>query len=68
MPRRFQLPLATLVLGLTLVFVHDYAYRRVDSGNGDYELWGAVSHAGSDMIVVVLALTALVMFWPGERR
>jgi len=68
MPPRFQLPLALLVTGLFITAVHDYAYRRIDQGEGDYELWGAISHAGSDMIVTTLALVTIALFWPGERR
>lgn len=64
-PRRIQLPLVLLFAGLVITTVHDYAYRRVDDGKGDYELGGLVTHAGADMIsvAVVLALVALAWNW-----
>lgn len=68
MNKRFYLPLALLVAGLVVTAVHDYAYRRVDNGTGDYELWGLISHAGSDMIIVTLVLATIALLWPGERR
>lgn len=69
MPRRFYLPLALLAAGLFVTAVHDYAYRRVDTaGEGDYELWGLVTHAGSDMIITTFALALVAVLWPGERR
>jgi len=69
MPKRLYLPLALLVSGLFVTAVHDYAYRRVDTaGEGDYELWGLVTHAGSDMIITTLVLATIALLWPGERR
>lgn len=68
MPKRLHLPAALLVAGLFVTAVHDYAYRRVDNGEGDYELWGAVTHAGTDMIITTLALVAIALLWPGERQ
>lgn len=68
MTTRMQLPLVLLIAGLILTAVHDYAYRRVDNGEGDYELWGLVSHAGSDMIIVTGVLFFIALVWPGERR
>jgi hypothetical protein len=65
MPRRFHLPVTLFVAGLILTAGHDYTYRRV--GGDDFELWGAVSHAGSDMLIVVFVLTAIAVFWPGDR-
>jgi hypothetical protein len=68
MPRNIHLPAVLLIAGLILTVVHDYAYRRVDDGSGDYELGGLISHAGSDMLIVVFVLTAIALFWPGDRR
>lgn len=68
MPKRLHLPLALLAAGLILVAVHDFAYRRVDGGEGDYELGGLVTHAGADMIIVTGILFLIALLWPGERR
>lgn len=68
MNKRFHLPLALLAAGLTATVIHDYAYRRVDSGEGDYELWGMVTHAGTDMLFVTGILFLIAVFWTGERR
>lgn len=61
---RFALPLLLLAVGLFVTAVHDYAYRRV--GGDDYEFGGLISHAGSDMIVVVVALVLMSAAW-GRR-
>ena len=62
------LPLLLLGVGLFITGVHDYAYRRV--GGADYELWGLVSHAGSDMLVVTFAVVIAAALWlhHGPRR
>lgn len=67
MPRRFHLPIALALAGLFATAIHDYAYRRVDGGAGDYELGGLLSHAGSDMVIVTGLLVLVALFWPGER-
>lgn len=64
---RSRLALLVLLVGVITTFVHDYAYRRVDTGSGEYELGGLISHAGSDMLVVVFVLT-LVVLLAGDRR
>lgn len=61
---RLTLPAVLFTTGLILTFVHDYAYRRV--GGDDYELGGLVSHAGTDMLTVTIALALVALIW--ERR
>ena len=64
-PHRLALPALLFTVGVFVTAVHDYAYRRV--GGDDYELWGFVSHAGSDMLVVTIALTMVALLWGGSR-
>lgn len=64
---RPRLALLLLSVGVIITFVHDYAYRRVDTGSGEYELNGLLSHAGSDMLVVAFVLT-LVALLAGEEQ
>lgn len=68
MNKWIQLPLALFIAGLTATAIHDYAYRRVDNGTGDYELGGLITHAGSDMLIVVMVLVVITLVWPGDRR
>lgn len=56
----FHVKVAAIV-GLSLIVLHDGVYRQTQpSGEGDFELWGTISHAGLDMLgmlaFVVLAL------------
>lgn len=59
--------LASLVgiLGVTVIIIHDYAYRRADAGRGegDYEFGGLITHAGADMVILSLVLAAGVWAW-----
>jgi len=52
--RPSRLPVLLALIGLALVAVHDVAYRQ--TGGTDFEL-GLISHAGVDMLAVVLALS-----------
>ncbi len=65
---RYALPLLLFITGAFVTAVHDFAYRRV--GGTDYELGGLVSHAGSDMLVVTIAMTLVAVVWlhRGFRR
>lgn len=61
--------LIMLLTGGMAVFVHDFAYRRVDTGEGQYEFGGLISHAGADMIVVTIILTLVslaISLWKGN--
>lgn len=65
----FPVKVATLV-GLALIVLHDGVYRQTQpQGEGDFELFGTISHAGLDMLgtVVVIAL-ALVLVQHGRIR
>jgi hypothetical protein len=57
--------LATLggVVGAVSIVIHDYAYRRVDGGDGDYEFGGLITHAGADMAIVTAAIALAVWAW-----
>lgn len=56
----FHVKVAALV-GLLLIALHDGVYRQTQpDGQGDFELWGTISHAGLDMLGVV-AVTAAVL-------
>lgn len=61
---RLTLPALLFAVGVFITAVHDYAYRRV--GGDDYELGGWVSHAGTDMLTVTVALALVALVW--ERR
>lgn len=51
-------------VGLMVVGVHDYAYRRGDvGGTGDYELGGLITHAGTDMVVLTVIISAAAVLW-----
>lgn len=64
--RLFVLLMAT---GFMVTFVHDYAYRRVDTGEGDYEFGHLISHAGTDMVIVTLVIaTVALLYVRGARR
>lgn len=65
---KIALPVLLLIAGGFITAVHDYAYRRV--GGDDYELWGLVSHAGTDMLITTIALTITAVLWlnSGFRR
>lgn len=58
---RLGLVVWLIVAGLFVTFVHEFTYRR--TGGDDYELWGYVSHAGSDMLVVVVASALAGALW-----
>lgn len=57
-----------IAAGLTLLLVHDFAYRRADvTGTGDYEFGGLVSHAGADIFVTTLILAGVASLWASRR-
>lgn len=57
-----------LVTGTALLLVHDFAYRRADvTGTGDYEFGGLVSHAGADILVTTLILSAMGVLYMSLR-
>lgn len=61
----FHVKAASLV-GLLLVVVHDGVYRQTQpQGEGDFELFGTISHAGLDMLgtVIVIATTLVLVEW-----
>lgn len=62
------LPLLLLFVGAATVFVHDFAYRRVDQGDGQYELGGWISHAGADMVVTTLFIVMTAWLWELVRN
>lgn len=66
MIERLKLPLLLGLAGTFITAVHDYAYRRV--GGDDYELGGLISHAGTDMLTVTLALALVALIWESRGR
>ncbi len=63
-PASLKLFALLIASGLTLLLVHDFAYRRADvTGTGDYEFGGLISHAGADILVVTLILSAVAVMW-----
>lgn len=54
-----------LTLGILLIAFHELVYRQ--TGGDDYPLFGAVSHAGSDMVLLVMGLVAALLLVP-ERK
>ncbi len=66
--RGVDLAVLLVVAGLLLTFVHDYAYRRVDTGGGDYEFGGLLSHAGVDMLIVTAVLGIVAWAWARHQR
>lgn len=65
MRARHSLPLLLVSTGVFVTAIHDYAYRRV--GGDDYEVYGLISHAGSDMLIAVIALTLVAMVWQASQ-
>jgi hypothetical protein len=57
--------LAALVgaVGTAVIVVHDYTYRRVDTGQGDYDLGGLITHAGADMVILTAILVSVAWGW-----
>ena len=62
LPRHVKLALA---VGLVLTAFHDLIYRQ--TGGIDFEMWGYVSHAGSDLLALTFAIATVLFFIP-ERR
>lgn len=58
--RRSRCPQFIAALSLLLVAFHELLYRQ--TVNGDYPLFGLVSHAGSDLIVMGMTMT-LAIVW-----
>ncbi len=54
-----------LTVGILLIAFHELVYRQ--TGGDDYPLFGAVSHAGSDLILLVMGLVAALLLIP-ERK
>lgn len=65
MSDRVRLPLLLGITGSFITGVHDYAYRRV--GGDDFELGGLISHAGTDMLTVTVALALVALLWEGRH-
>lgn len=65
----FHVKVAALV-GLALVVLHDGVYRQTQpQDQGDFELFGTISHAGLDMLGTVLVVAvALVLVERGRIR
>ncbi len=67
-PASLKLFALLIVSGLTLLLVHDFAYRRADvTGTGDYEFGGLISHAGADILVTALILAAVGILWTSRK-
>lgn len=62
---RFGLVVWLIVSGLFVTFVHEFTYRR--TGGDDFELGGYVSHAGTDMLIVMFASTITALLWSSQR-
>ncbi len=63
-PASLKLFALLMTTGLAVLAVHDFAYRRADvTGTGDYEFGGLISHAGADILVVTLILSAVGVLW-----
>jgi hypothetical protein len=63
-PNSLKLFALLMSTGLALLLVHDFAYRRADvTGSGDYEFGGIISHAGADILVVTLIISAMAVLW-----
>jgi hypothetical protein len=59
--RLFALLMAT---GVLVTFVHDYAYRRVDTrGVGEYEFSRLISHAGTDMLITTIIVSVVAVLY-----
>ncbi len=63
--RLFGLLMAT---GFIVTFVHDYAYRRVDAGEGEYEFGGLLSHAGTDMLITTFVIATVAMLYARSAK
>ncbi len=58
-----------MVTGLVVTFVHDYAYRRVDSqATGEYEFGGLLSHAGTDMLITTVVIAIVAMLYARSAK
>jgi hypothetical protein len=67
-PASLKLFALLMSAGLTILLVHDYAYRRADvTGEGDYELGGLVSHAGTDILLTTFVLAFVAVLWTTRR-
>ncbi len=49
-------------VGLALTAFHDLIYRQ--TGGADFELWGVLSHAGTDLLALTIMLTIAVFVVP----
>lgn len=54
-----------LTVGILLIAFHEVVYRQ--TGGPDYPLFGLVSHAGSDLIIMVIGLTAALLAIPEKK-
>lgn len=67
--RGLRLFVLLMVTGVLVTFVHDYAYRRVDSPRtGDYEFGGLITHAGTDMLILTLIVATVAGFYERSGR
>ncbi len=53
------------VIGFLLVAFHDLIYRQ--TGGDDFELLGIVSHAGADMLALVIVTSFALLLVPGRK-
>lgn len=63
--RHPSLAAVLFTVGLLVTALHELAYRQ--TGGSDFELGGLISHAGTDMLAVVIALS-VIAFWLERTR
>lgn len=49
------------------VAFHELMYRRFTEGPGDFEFGGLITHAGVDMILLTLLLSAVGLAYTGTK-
>lgn len=54
------------IIGLVVTALHELAYRQ--TGGSDFELGGTISHAGADMLAVVIILSVVALWLDRIRR
>ncbi len=52
-------------VGILLIAFHELVYRQ--TGGEDYPLFSVISHAGSDMILLVVGLVAALLLVPEKK-
>lgn len=66
MHERLVLPWLILKVGFVVTLLHDYFYAKADGTA--YELGGAISHAGADMLILTALIIVAVMVNDGPWR